>query len=108
MAKTSRDLKNPKGRTAMKTSADRKGPSSDLTGRKDKAALEDGDPSGSATVSTVAPPGLWAHWVHSQGPHISNSMWVAAPCGGQCGVQNIVRDPFQDAGFNVGDGLVPV
>ena len=73
MSKTPRDLKNTKGRTAMKKAADRKGQSSDRKGHTAKSASIHDDPSGSTSRTAVEHPGEWVQGV----PPISNPIrWV--------------------------------
>ena len=72
-SKTSRAIKKPKGRTAMKKAADRKGQSSDRKGHTAKSASIHDDPSGSTSATAVEHPGEWVQGV----PPISNSIrWV--------------------------------
>ena len=77
MAKPPRDLKSPKGRTAMKKATlDRKakngktceGPLLDLTGSNGQAVLENGAMQGNDDLAAVHHPGLTQHVGSLPGP----------------------------------------
>ena len=92
-SKTSRAIKKPKGRTAMKKAADRKGQSSDVKKRNGAAAaVGDGDPSTSANSTAVDHPGLWVHsrcpyqHFHVRGCYMGASVRVPKQrAGSRCG-----------------------
>ena len=93
ISKTSRDIKKPKGRTAMKKAADRKGQASDVKKRNGAAAaVGDGDPSTSANATAVDHPGLWVHsrcpyqHFHVRGCYMGASVRVPKQrAGSRCG-----------------------